>query len=142
MAMNYMTKYSGGACAMVLALLVPSGMWAADATEGKYTGPGSCGSTSCHGGIRPRSDNAVLQNEFTTWTLHDKHARATAVLSNDVGKRMGKILGIEPVQSQKCMVCHSLNVPEERQTRSFDKAEGVSCEACHGPASAWLGPHT
>lgn len=128
---------------MVLAsLLVPAPAAPADSAPGNYTGPGSCGSTSCHGGIRPRSDNAVLQNEFTTWTLHDKHARATAVLGNDVGKRMGVILGIDPSQSQKCLVCHSLNVPEDRQTRSFDKAEGVSCEACHGPASAWLGPHT
>jgi hypothetical protein len=83
-----------------------------------------------------------LQNEFTTWTLHDKHARATAVLGNDVGKRMGAILGIDPSQSTKCLVCHSLNVAEDRQTRSFDKGEGVSCESCHGPASNWLGPHT
>ncbi|MES2390160.1 MAG: hypothetical protein V4555_00865, partial [Acidobacteriota bacterium] len=24
---------------------------------------------------------------------------------------------------------------------SFDVADGVSCESCHGPASQWLGPH-
>ncbi len=127
---------------MVLAcLLVPAPAAPADSAA-KYTGPGSCGSTSCHGGVRPRSDNAVLQNEFTTWTLQDKHARAASVLTNKVGKRMGEILGVNPQQSPKCLVCHSLNIAEDRKTRSFDTGDGVSCESCHGPASNWLGPHT
>jgi len=138
--MNLMTKLSGMACAAIL--LLPAAVSAADATDGKYTGPGSCGSTSCHGGVRPRSDNAVLQNEYTTWTLHDKHSRAASLLTNEVGTRMGKILGITPSKEQRCLVCHSLNVTEEQKTRSFDTGDGVSCEACHGPASNWLGPHT
>jgi hypothetical protein len=142
MAMIDMTKYSGAAMAMAVALMAPFGLSAADAADGRYTGPGSCGSTSCHGGVRPRSDNAVLQNEYTTWTLHDKHSRAASLLTNEVGTRMGKILGIVPSQSQRCLVCHSLNVPEDQKTRSFDTGDGVSCEACHGPASNWLGPHT
>jgi hypothetical protein len=140
--MNYTMKTSGAACAMLLAFMLPTGISGADATDGKYTGPGSCGSTSCHGGVRPRSDNAVLQNEYTTWTLHDKHARAASLLTNEVGTRMGKILGITPSKEQRCLVCHSLNVTEEQKTRSFDTGDGVSCEACHGPASNWLGPHT
>jgi hypothetical protein len=127
---------------VLASLLVSTPVVSADSAPGNYTGPGSCGSTSCHGGIRPRSDNAVLQNEFTTWTLQDKHPRATAVLSNDVGKRMGAILGIDPSQSSKCLVCHSLNVSQDRQARTFEQGEGVSCESCHGPASNWLGPHT
>ena len=40
------------------------------------------------------------------------------------------------------MGCHTLNVPDEDKARSFDSNDGVSCENCHGPASAWLGPHT
>jgi hypothetical protein len=126
--------------AIVAALLFPAP--AASQDSGKYTGPGSCGSTSCHGGVRPRSDNAVLQNEYSTWTLKDQHARAAVVLSNDVAKRMGTILGVKPLESAKCLACHSLNVAEDRKTRSFDTGDGVSCENCHGPASKWLGPHT
>jgi len=135
------SNYSG---VIILTALIASAqiVMAQETQEAKYTGPGSCGSTSCHGGVRPRSDNAVLQNEFTTWTLQDKHARAASVLSNDVGKRMGVILGVNPPQSPKCLVCHSLNVAENRKTRSFDTGDGVSCESCHGPASNWLGPHT
>ncbi len=56
---------------------------------------------------------------------------------------MGQILGLaHPEAEQKCLVCHSLNVPAEMRSRSFDVDEGVSCENCHGPASKWLGPHT
>jgi hypothetical protein len=32
------------------------------ADTGKYTGPGSCSSTSCHGSVKPRSDNRIFQN--------------------------------------------------------------------------------
>jgi hypothetical protein len=28
----------------------------------RYTGPGSCASTSCHGSVSPRTDNRVLQH--------------------------------------------------------------------------------
>src|SRR5260370_10954947 len=31
--------------------------------------------------------------------------------------------------------------PQQRG-RAVESSEGVSCENCHGPASAWLGPHT
>ena len=34
------------------------------------------------------------------------------------------------------------NVPAAQRARTFDLSEGVSCESCHGPAAAWLGPHT
>src|SRR5205085_56753 len=32
-------------------------------------------------------------------------------------------------------------VPAAQRGREFEPSEGVSCESCHGPASAWLGPH-
>ena len=108
----------------------------------KYTGPGSCGSPSCHGSVRPRTENSVLQNEYSVWAVTDKHSRAASVLTNDLGKRIGHILGIRPETNAKCLDCHSLNVMEGQQARSFDTSEGVSCENCHGPASNWLGPHT
>src|SRR6202453_5380574 len=43
-----------------------------DDAAGKYTGPGSCASTTCHGSIVPRSDNRVLQNEYSIWIVKDK----------------------------------------------------------------------
>jgi hypothetical protein len=112
---------------------------AADA--GNFTGPGSCSAVACHGSIRPVAGSRILQTEYSTWVSQDRHARATEVLSNAVSVRMGRILGIgRPDQSQKCLVCHSLDAPEAQRARNFT-TEGVSCEACHGPATGWLGYH-
>jgi hypothetical protein len=113
----------------------------------KYTGPGSCAAPACHGGVQPRMETAVLQNEYSTWLLRDKHAQAYAVLLTPVGQRMGRLLKLDskdskPELAQKCLLCHALSVPQERRAKSFDTNEGVSCESCHGPASGWLGPHT
>jgi len=65
--------------AFLLGCIFPSTTLSQDratATEGvgKYTGPGSCASTSCHGSILPRTDNDVLQNEYSTWIVKDKHS--------------------------------------------------------------------
>jgi hypothetical protein len=109
---------------------------------GSYTGPGSCAASSCHGSVRPVAGSRILQTEYTTWVVQDKHAQATEVLNNPVSLRMAKILGIgRPDAEQKCLTCHAIDVPAQQRAKSYS-AEGVSCEACHGPASGWLGPHT
>lgn len=109
---------------------------------GSFTGPGSCAAAACHGSVRPVAGSRILQNEYTTWIAQDRHARASEMLSNPVSVRMAKILGLGPAHSApKCLACHSLDAPDARQARTFAN-EGVSCESCHGPASAWLGPHT
>jgi hypothetical protein len=83
----------------------------------------------------------ILQTEYSTWVAQDRHAQATDVLSNPVSVRMGRILGIgRPDQSQKCLVCHSLDAASDQQARNYT-SEGVSCESCHGPATGWLGYH-
>ena len=110
----------------------------------KYIGPGSCAATSCHGSVRPIAGSRILQNEYSTWILQDKHSRAYQALTGDVGERMARILklGNKAEEAPKCLVCHALYTTPEQRGRSFEIAEGVSCESCHGPASAWLGPHT
>jgi hypothetical protein len=108
-----------------------------------YTGPGSCSSTSCHGSVKPRLDSRIFQNEYSIWAVKDKHAKAYDVLSGAVGERIGRVLGVgKSEQAAKCLACHALDVPAEARAKPFDLSEGVSCESCHGPASAWLGPHT
>jgi Cytochrome c554 and c-prime len=110
---------------------------------GKYTGPGSCASTSCHGSILPRTENDVLQNEYSTWIVKDKHSKAYAALTGQVGERIASILNLGKAETApRCLACHALNPPQDQRSRSFDPSEGVSCETCHGPASGWLGPHT
>ena len=109
---------------------------------GSYTGPGSCAASACHGAVRPAANSRILQTEYTTWIAQDRHARASEVLSNPVSVRMAKILGIGTAHSApKCLACHSLEPTAGQKAHTFTN-EGVSCEACHGPASGWLGPHT
>ncbi len=136
------------AAALLLCCVFPSAAFpqtravTADAV-GKYTGPGSCASTSCHGSILPRSENDVLQNEYSTWIVKDKHSKAYAALTGPIGERIATILNLGKAETApRCLACHSLNPPEADRARSFDPSEGVSCESCHGPASGWLGPHT
>ena len=75
--------------------------------------------------------------------VKDKHANAYAVLSNPVAARMAQILNLPGASTApKCLACHSLDVPADARAKTFDATDGVSCEACHGPASSWLGPHT
>jgi hypothetical protein len=109
----------------------------------RYIGPGSCASTTCHGSVSPRTDNRVLQNEYSTWIVKDKHSQAYASLRSNIGERMAAILGVGKAESaSKCLACHALDVPATQRARTFDLSEGVSCESCHGPAAVWLGPHT
>jgi hypothetical protein len=133
----------GLTCALSVA--VASGfLLGADAPEpSKYTGPGSCSSPSCHGGVQAREITSVLQNEYSTWVVRDKHAHAFINLTNPVGTRIAKIMGLgKPDTAPRCLACHALDVPVEMRARTFDLTDGVGCENCHGPASAWLGPHT
>ena len=128
-----------------LFLFHATSIFANDANEPvKYIGPGSCAATSCHGSVKPVAGSRILQNEYSTWILQDKHSRAYQALTGDIGERMAGILklGTKAEQSAKCLACHGLYTTPEQRGRPFDIAEGVSCENCHGPASAWLGPHT
>jgi hypothetical protein len=85
----------------------------------------------------------VLQNEYSIWIVKDKHSKAYASLKGDIGERMASILGVGKAETApKCLACHALDVPTDQRARTFDLSEGVSCENCHGPAAAWLGPHT
>src|SRR5438067_9781659 len=112
------------------------------AGQAKYIGPGSCSASSCHGGIQPQSVTHVLQNEYSTWVLRDRHSKSFQALQSPVSMRMAKILGLpRPETAEKCLACHALWVPARERGREFESSEGVSCESCHGPASAWLGPH-
>ena len=118
---------------------------AADAPQPiKYIGPGSCAATSCHGSVKPVAGSRILQNEYSTWILQDKHSRAYQALTGEVGERMALILklGTKSEEAPKCLACHTLYTTPEQRGRPFEISEGVSCENCHGPASAWLGSHT
>jgi hypothetical protein len=111
---------------------------------GKYIGPGSCAATSCHGSVKPIAGSRILQDEYSTWIIKDKHSRAYQALTGVVGERMARILklGAKAEEAPKCLACHALYTTQEKRGRVFEISEGVSCENCHGPAQGWLGQHT
>jgi hypothetical protein len=110
----------------------------------KFNGPGSCASPACHGSVEVRSETPVEQNEYSIWVVKDKHARAFSVLSNDVAKRISRLMDLkQPDMEPRCLGCHALNAKDTEKAETFrDISDGVSCESCHGPASGWLGRHT
>jgi nitrate reductase cytochrome c-type subunit len=132
------------AACLALAVSISASAAAQNTVVGKYSGPGGCASSSCHGSIQPKNITHVAQNEYSIWAGQDKHARAYQVLSNDVSVRIGKILNLKPPpnQNQKCLACHALSVSPEMRAQTFEISDGVSCEHCHGPAAGWLGAHT
>ncbi|MGH9595081.1 MAG: multiheme c-type cytochrome, partial [Bryobacteraceae bacterium] len=131
-------------CIAAICFAVPPASGARPPAEApKYTGPGSCSSTSCHGSVKPRSDSRIFQNEYSIWIVQDRHAKAYDALTGAIGVRMARILGLgEAQQAPRCLACHALDVPAEARAKTFELSEGVTCESCHGPASVWLGPHT
>lgn len=109
----------------------------------KTLGVGSCASSLCHGAVETWKDSAVLQNEYVTWSRSDKHARAYAVLLNDRSKEIARKLALpEPAhKSNLCLDCHTHNPKPAQRGEGFQIADGVACEACHGPADRWLKSH-
>ena len=103
----------------------------------------NCASSTCHGSITRWKDSNVLQNEYVTWSRVDKHARAYNVLLNERSKRIARNLGLkEPAHEAKiCLDCHAHNVPSALRGERFKITDGVTCEACHGPAQRWIKTH-
>jgi hypothetical protein len=109
----------------------------------KSVGVVNCASSLCHGSVQPIKDSNVLQTEYVTWSRVDKHARAYKVLSSEQSLRIGRNLGLAkpPSEEKVCLDCHALNVPSAQRGERFKFDDGVSCEACHGPAGRWLEAH-
>jgi hypothetical protein len=134
-----------GLCTALLMLCgLPNFLGAAESESAKYLGPGSCAATSCHGSVKPVADSRILQNEYSTWIIKDKHSKAYQALTGNIGERMAQILklGSKAEDAPKCLACHALYTTPGQRGRAFEIADGVSCENCHGPSSIWLGRHT
>jgi len=110
---------------------------------GKHLGVVNCASSLCHGSITPWKGSNVLQTEYITWSRVDKHAsRAYAVLFEERSQRIARNLGLKEPQNEKlCLDCHADNPPPARRGERFKVADGVGCEACHGPSENWIRTH-
>jgi hypothetical protein len=112
--------------------------------KGQHLGVVNCANSLCHGSVSPWKDSNILQNEYVTWSRVDKHAtRAYHVLLEERSQKIARNLGLkEPAhQAKLCLDCHAHNPPAAQRGERFKVADGVSCEACHGPAEAWIQSH-
>lgn len=110
----------------------------------KNLGVVNCANSLCHGSITKWQDSPILQNEYVTWSRVDKHAtRAYPVLLEERSKRIAKNLGLRqlPHEAKLCLDCHAHNPPPPLRGERFKVEDGVSCEACHGPAEKWIEAH-
>jgi hypothetical protein len=112
---------------------------------GLYIGPTGCGGSGgagCHGYEIPRDLYAVNQDEITRWS-GSRHQLAYETLSEERSRVIARNLGLgDPAEAPTCLACHMLSVPAAARRGEIDRLDGVSCEACHGPASGWRDGHT
>jgi hypothetical protein len=110
---------------------------------GIHLGVATCNGSSCHGASERPRNSYVRGNEFLIWSKQDKHRLAYNVLLDDRAKKMAQAYGLTepPEKAAVCLDCHADNVPARQQGPLFQLSDGVSCEACHGGASGWLGIH-
>lgn len=92
--------------------------------EFTYVGAAKC--RICH-----KSEKQGKQ--FPIWEEH-KHSKSIAALSSAEAPAKAKEMGVEnPTESPECLKCHA---PLFEKATEF-KDEGVTCEVCHGPGSAY-----
>src|SRR5487761_989883 len=62
--------------------------------DGVHPGVASCAGSTCHGAVQPLKGSYVAQNEYITWSRRDKHAKAYAVLGDELSQRIARNLGL------------------------------------------------
>lgn len=97
-------------------------------------GPGSCGlgQNNCH----------TSENDW--WKDDAHHATVDAFYDDPTAyEKIARLAGVDTGSmlkgNQQCMSCHGtvISGKEARETE-----DGVSCESCHGPGSAYKDPHS
>jgi YVTN family beta-propeller protein len=98
----------------------------------KFVGALACG--ACHG---TRSGSRA----YGTWRA-SPHADAYATLGTDRAAEIAREMGVTgpPQRADRCLSCHTTGAgaPAGRGLPSFDPAQGVQCESCHGPGSEYM----
>lgn len=99
------------------------------AQDFKYIGADKC---------RPCHNKPVGGDQYGKWQK-DKHSQALKSLSSQASLDYAKNNGIEdPTKDPKCLKCHSTyDTVDPKLCSSILQSEGVSCESCHGPGSAY-----
>ncbi|MBN2010246.1 cytochrome C554 [candidate division KSB1 bacterium] len=119
--------------ALSLLFLVAFMVFAFSAVEAQntYVGVKSC--KMCH-------NKAKTGKQFSIWS-ESGHAKAFETLATEEAKAVAKKAGVEgdPQKADQCLSCHVTGhgASSEIHGDKLTMEEGVSCEACHGPGSAY-----
>jgi len=116
---------------MLVALIIFAGITASAQTF-KYIGADKC--KMCH-------NKPATGDQYAKWAS-TSHAKALKSLSSQASLDYAKKNGIaDPAKDAKCLKCHSTFDAVAANLRGGILAtEGVSCESCHGPGSAYKSP--
>jgi len=111
--------------AMLLMLLVAVGF--TSLAQNKYIGVKMC--SMCH-----KADKTG--NQFGIWQK-SKHAEAYKTLTEAKAAEIAKAKGIKnAAEAPECLECHGA-VDAKLAEKSYSVKDGVQCEICHGPGSAY-----
>jgi hypothetical protein len=113
-----MKLISLGAAVLIIAAV------AASAQSPTYVGVKKC--ALCH-------KTEKQGHQIAKWEAH-KHSKSPTALSLPAAAEAAKAMGVaKPVEDPKCLRCHA---PLFEKAPDL-KAEGVTCEVCHGPGSGF-----
>jgi hypothetical protein len=103
------------------------GMPGKASSQNKYVGIKTC--APCH-------KMEKTGNQFGVWEK-TPHAQAFKVLSDPKAVAVAKKLGLKKsaAESPECLSCHVIT--SDAVDKTFDMKDGVQCEVCHGPGSAY-----
>lgn len=110
-----------------LLLIVPAAAFLAAALFGQdftYVGAQKC--AMCH-------KAEAKGRQFAIWQ-DSRHSKSFEALSSPKAAEAAKAMGVEkPAENAQCLKCHAPLFDKAPEL----KAEGVTCEICHGPGSAY-----
>ena len=120
--------------ALACLLMITTGGAAKEPPANKYIGVKSC--SMCH-----KAEKAG--NQFGVWQK-SKHATAYKTLTTPKAAEVAKAKGLKKAanESAECLQCHAITADAAQAEKAFDVKDGVQCEMCHGPGSAYKSPTT
>ena len=118
--------------AAVCSLTLGAGFASAAEPAFKYIGVKKC--RTCH-------KKELMGNQYGVWE-EARHSKAFETLLGKEAIELAKQKGIAglPSEAGECLKCHSTAYglgPEDYHKKPLLLADGVQCETCHGPGSAY-----
>jgi nitrate/TMAO reductase-like tetraheme cytochrome c subunit len=120
---------------LVAAGPAPKGTPVQAATDEKKPVPQYMGVKKC----KMCHSSSKVGAQYKKWSAA-AHSKAYQTLGGEEAKKIAAEKGIEdPQKSEKCLKCHVTGYGKDKKlfTKTFKMEDGVTCEACHGPASLW-----